>query len=269
MRIKKISIALLGSVAIGLIGSYPLGVYSAQPKHRGVNSKHTIAQVVAVYGQSVQRRLQPFFALRDVAYPPEQIALLAMKQEKKLELWARNGQAWSYVRTYPIRAASGVSGPKLREGDRQVPEGIYKIVRLNPNSKFHLSMKLNYPNAFDVQRALLDGRKRLGSNIFIHGKARSTGCLAIGDSAIEELFILTETVGVSSAVVIIAPRDIRKHPLEHIGMSKPNWLPELYDTLSTELTQFSANKTNKLEVTDTEDGSTSYYHYVATVGGES
>jgi len=71
------------------------------------------------------------------------------------------------VADYRITAASGTAGPKLREGDRQVPEGIYRIVGLNPNSRYHLSMKLDYPNAFDRHQAARDGRARPGSDIFI------------------------------------------------------------------------------------------------------
>jgi murein L,D-transpeptidase YafK len=111
------------------------------------------------------------------------------------------------IRDYYIQVASGGAGPKLRQGDRQVPEGIYRIVKLDPNSHYHLSMKLNYPNEFDLLHARQDGRKAPGSNILIHGKAVSIGCLAMGDEAIEELFVLTEHVGVEKVKVVIAPHD--------------------------------------------------------------
>ena len=70
---------------------------------------------------------------------------------------------------------------KLKEGDGQVPEGIYHIDSLNPNSMFHLSIRLDYPNSFDKQQGKIDGRKELGSDIMIHGNTCSSGCLAIGD----------------------------------------------------------------------------------------
>ena len=75
---------------------------------------------------------------------------------------------------YPILAASGVLGPKLREGDKQVPEGIYGAEALNPNSKFHLSIRLNYPNTFDRRMAQSDGRTQLGGDIMIHEIGRAS-----------------------------------------------------------------------------------------------
>src|SRR5436190_607476 len=78
--------------------------------------------------------------------------------------------AWRFVREYPVMAASGGRGPKLREGDGQVPEGMYTIDWLNPNSSYHLSMHVDYPNAFDRAHAADDGRTALGGAIMIHGR---------------------------------------------------------------------------------------------------
>ena len=95
-----------------------------------------------------------------VSYPPSDIALYAIKDEKRMELWARSTprDKFKMVHSYGIRAASGIRGPKLQQGDRQVPEGIYQISRLNPHSNYHLSMKVNYPNEFDLDHAEYDGR---------------------------------------------------------------------------------------------------------------
>ncbi len=65
--------------------------------------------------------------------------------------------------------------PKFKEGDGQIPEGIYGIEYLNPNSKFHLSMKINYPNSFDKEMAKIDNRKNLGGDIMIHGSNKTIG----------------------------------------------------------------------------------------------
>lgn len=172
-------------------------------------------------------------------YPPERIALLAFKDEKRLELWVRDAGCWVFEKGYPIRAASGGPGPKLREGDRQVPEGIYRIVRLNPNSRYHLSVKLDYPNSFDLEHAGLEGRSEPGSDIFIHGGASSVGCLAMGDAAIEELFELIASVGMKNVEVIIAPRDFRRHPVV-LDSSEPVWLAELYGYIAEALKRFPA-----------------------------
>ena len=82
---------------------------------------------------------------------------------------------------------SGTMGPKRMEGDYQVPEGFYHINEFNPNSNYHLSLGINYPNASD--RILSDSLKP-GGSIFIHGNCVSAGCIAITDEPIEELYVL-------------------------------------------------------------------------------
>ncbi|MEM8710828.1 MAG: L,D-transpeptidase family protein [Planctomycetota bacterium] len=127
----------------------------------------------------------------------------------------------------------------MREGDRQVPEGLYGIEYLNPNGRFHLSMKLTYPNEFDQARAEEDGRDDPGTNIFIHGKDRSIGCLAIGDESIEELFVLAATVGKEAVSVVVAP--YRPSASESLKVPKdaPHWTVELYRSLDTALSETS------------------------------
>jgi murein L,D-transpeptidase YafK len=61
----------------------------------------------------------------------------------------RHGQGWAFIHSYLIRSGSGRLGPKLRSGDHQVPEGIYRVTGFNPKSRFYLSMRLDYPNEFD------------------------------------------------------------------------------------------------------------------------
>lgn len=159
-----------------------------------------------------RERIQSHFTKAGVTYPPERIAILVFKEEKQLSLWADG----KFIRHYAVTAASGHAGPKLREGDRQVPEGIYRIEYLNPNSSYHLSMKVSYPNDFDRRMARRDRRTRLGGDIFIHGKAVSIGCVAVGDRAIEELFELVKATGASKVRVIIAPNDLRsERPIRH------------------------------------------------------
>ena len=152
-----------------------------------IRGQFTVAERLDQFGTSATQRLQVYFQQANLDFPPPKIALLAFKDSKQLQLYAPNKQgAWQWVHTYPIQAASGGLGPKLREGDKQVPEGLYQVELLNPNSLFHVSLRLNYPNAFDKQMAALDGREQLGGDIMIHGKAKSIGCLAMGDPAAEE-----------------------------------------------------------------------------------
>ena len=189
--------------------------------------RRTVADVMRRYGPLAQARMNPYFQKARVRYPPRRVALLAFKHERQLEIWAPKDGVWVHVRSYPILGASGEPGPKLREGDRQVPEGIYRVIALNPNSHHYLSMKLDYPNEYDREKARPDRRSKLGSDIFLHGGSGSVGCIAIGDRAIEELFVLTARVGRSNVKVLIAPNDLRRERPVPDVQSGPPWLPEL------------------------------------------
>lgn len=200
-----------------------------------------IDRTVEVYAPTALPRLIPHLQSAGVEFPPADVVLLATKRERRLELWARNAgeEHHRFVRDYEIMKTSGVSGPKLREGDLQVPEGIYEIDSLNPRSRFHLSLHINYPNAFDRRNAWLDGRRGLGGQIFIHGNELSTGCLAMGDSVIEELFILLATLGPQKNKVVIAPHDPRVEPLDAANApDAPWWLAELYLNIAAEFKRY-------------------------------
>jgi hypothetical protein len=145
--------------------------------------------------QAVEARLpivKQLFAAAQVEFPPGQMLLRAFKKERELEVWASTGQLGPLVlvATYEICGLSGVLGPKRREGDRQVPEGFYKIQYLWPNSSyFHLEMKIGYPN--DLDRHLGDQTPEgPGGDIMIHGTCGSAGCLAVGDERVEELWTM-------------------------------------------------------------------------------
>jgi len=139
---------------------------------------------------------------------PERLSLLCFKTEKRVEMYL-DGQ---HAASYPFTANSGTLGPKLREGDRQIPEGIYTLDVMNPNSSYYLSLRVSYPNARDLERAKQNGISDPGGDIYIHGKSMSIGCIAIGDGAIEEVFYRVHQVGLDNTQVIIAPRDFRMRP---------------------------------------------------------
>jgi hypothetical protein len=201
--------------------------------------QRSVEDVLQIYGAYAVRKLNSYFTKAKVSYPPREVTIIALKQEKKLELWARDSGEFRFIRDYYILAASGVAGPKLRQGDGQVPEGIYRIAALNPNSHYHLSMKINYPNEFDLFHAEQEGRTNPGSDIFIHGNTASIGCLAMGDKAIEELFVLTAQVGTEKVKVVIAPHDPRVYPLEANAEELPQWTTELYAIISSEINALS------------------------------
>lgn len=117
-----------------------------------------------------------------------QIYLQAFKTEKKIEVWAKNicDSVFTLIKEFPICEISGEIGPKRRSHDLQVPEGFYRINELNPYSKYYLSLRINYPNASDSLRGL---QGHLGNLIYIHGACESSGCIAISDEKIKELYI--------------------------------------------------------------------------------
>lgn len=197
----------------------------------------SVADVIAQYGDESRSVLKPMFESVGLSYPPNKVTLLAVKDSQQMELWASNGNQWHQITAYAVKAASGVSGPKLREGDRQVPEGLYQVIGLNPNSSYHLSMKLNYPNSFDLKWANTENRDQPGSDIFIHGKAVSIGCLAMGDEVIEQLFTLVADVGKQNVQVIIAPTDPRKGQLIPPDGSAA-WVNELYQDIAVGFANF-------------------------------
>ncbi len=206
------------------------------PMAQKLSGRQTVASVMGIIGEPARSRLIRLFRAANIAYPPKKVSLLAIKDQAVMELWVESPQGQTFIRSYPIKALSGISGPKLREGDRQVPEGIYKIEGLNPNSSYHLSMKLNYPNAFDRKHAAIENRADPGTNIFIHGKAVSIGCLAMGDAAIEELFALVVDVGKADFSVAIAPSDPRKERLQ--TNIKSEWVSVLYEKISVHFDQY-------------------------------
>jgi len=196
----------------------------------------TIAERVAEYGPAVRARLAEDFKRVGVAYPPRKITLIGLKQERRLEVWVANADArFNLLRSYPILAASGRLGPKLKEGDRQVPEGLYAIESLNPNSLYHLALRVNYPNAQDRARAQAEGRTNLGGDIMIHGSNVSVGCLAMGDEAAEDLLVLAAETGIANIAVILSPVDFRVRDLPPDRPASPEWVAELYGQIRAKL----------------------------------
>ncbi|MAD77428.1 MAG: hypothetical protein CML20_22100 [Rheinheimera sp.] len=193
--------------------------------------KKTVEDVISRYEEQTRRNLAPMFEKVGISYPPEHLTLIAYKDSAMLEIWGANeDKMFKKITEYPVLAASGELGPKLVEGDRQVPEGIYEIVGFNPNSAYHISMKLNYPNEFDLMHAKAEGRDSPGTNIFIHGRDVSIGCLAVGDPAIEDLFTLVYKTGKSKTQVIISPSDPSLARLT-VPHGAPAWTQDLYSAI--------------------------------------
>lgn len=198
-----------------------------------MKSRKTVADRVAEFGCMARARLAPAFARICVSYPPRGITLVGLKAERTLQVWV-SGEVdggWRHLKDYPILGASGTLGPKLRQGDGQVPEGLYRIESLNPNSLYHLALRVGYPSREDRERGAEDGRTNLGSDIMIHGNTCSIGCLAMGDEAAEDLFVLAAETGVESISVILSPVDFRVRDLPGDMPQVPGWMPRRYESI--------------------------------------
>ena len=132
----------------------------------------------------------------------------------ELQLWKRGaGGQYDLDRSFDICTWSGDLGPKIREGDGQSPEGFYfiKPASLNPNSSYHLSFNLGFPNAYD--RA----HDRTGSFLMVHGECVSIGCYAMTNDGIEEIYADVEAAfagGQSFIRVHIFPFEMTAENLE-------------------------------------------------------
>lgn len=115
------------------------------------------------------------------------IFIRIFKEESELEVWkARDDGRFYHFKTYPICNWSGSLGPKLKQGDKQAPEGFYTISQglMKPDSQFHVAFNLGYPNAYDRANG------RTGQALMVHGKCKSAGCYAMTDALVEEIYAL-------------------------------------------------------------------------------
>lgn len=139
----------------------------------------------------IRQRVEPTLKTDLVAAGMElgQAAFIRIfKEERELEVWLRTGQSFELFKSYNICNFSGGLGPKLKEGDRQSPEGFYMVdlEAMNPNSSYHLSFNLGFPNAYD------QANQRTGSFLMVHGDCVSIGCYAMTDAGIEEIYLIIE-----------------------------------------------------------------------------
>ena len=165
---------------------------------RGLLSSAALCAVVALagcdtdglqYGKAM-KSLSPEMvtALQTKNMPTESPMLVRLfKEEAELEVWKQDAAGrYDLLKTYPICRWSGELGPKVKEGDRQAPEGFYTITpaQMNPNSQFYLSFNMGYPNAYDKSWG------RTGAHLMVHGDCSSRGCYAMTDDQIGEIYAL-------------------------------------------------------------------------------
>src|SRR5690349_6116914 len=119
--------------------------------------------------------------------PSDPILIRAYKKESEMEVWKRGRDGrYALLKTYPICRWSGQLGPKIRQGDRQAPEGFYAVspAQMNPNSAYYLSFDTGFPNAYDRSHGYT------GGNLMVHGSCSSAGCYAMTDEAIAEIYAI-------------------------------------------------------------------------------
>ncbi len=155
----------------------------------------------------------------------EAVFIRIFKEEKELELWVKGSRNDQYTlfKIYKTDDWSGELGPKLREGDRQTPEGFYYVTasRLRPNTRHHLGLDLGYPNAYDQYHG------RTGSDITIHGKGRGFGSFALADANMDEVYTLAEAAlknGQKFFRVNVFPFRMTDKRMDRVWKTQPHWV---------------------------------------------
>lgn len=169
----------------------------------------------------VEPGLKEKLAERDLAYGCR-VYIRIVKEERELELWVKGKKKedkYQLWKTWPVVAMSGTLGPKQKTGDLQAPEGFYGTTAslLNPNSKYHLSFNIGYPNAHD--RTL----GRTGDFLMVHGNRVSLGCFAMTDPVIEEIYLLVEAAvnaGQKEVPVHVFPFRMTEERMQQVGDSE-------------------------------------------------
>lgn len=165
-----------------------LMVYGVRAQQSFLENQKLFPKVGVAFREK-EEALKKEFEKKGLSYPAKYIFLRSFKLDSELEVWVKNNvnDTFRLFKSYRVCTLSGKMGPKRKEGDRQVPEGFYYINDFNPNSNYHLSLGLNYPNYSDK---ILSDPKKPGGDIYIHGSCLTVGCIPLTDEFIEEVYIL-------------------------------------------------------------------------------
>lgn len=188
-----------------------------------------------------EKRLRPLLEQQALSLGSE-IFIRIFKESSELEVFLKARQTGSFqlLKSYRICAFSGGLGPKLAQGDRQAPEGFYSVGRpsMNPLSDFHLAFNLGYPNAYDRAHG------RSGDFLMVHGDCVSTGCYAMTDPGIEDIYTLADAAlagGQEEFQVHCFPFRMSGERLAEAAESHPTWrrfwedLKRGYDLFETDM----------------------------------
>ena len=154
-----------------------------------VDYQKSFAKVADVFRRK-EDTLRKQFEAKGLKWPAKYIYIRSFKYDSQLEVWVKNSTSESFqlFKTFKICAMAGSLGPKRMSGDYQVPEGFYYINEFKPNSTYHLSLGLNYPNSSD---RMLSDSLYPGGDIYIHGSCVTEGCIPITNDQIEDLYVIT------------------------------------------------------------------------------
>ena len=174
LRSGSLALALLMSTvvaaAMALVGCTTGGTPAGNGRHTQPLSERMLAELAA---KNMEKE--------------SPILVRVFKDEAELEVWKQNKSGrFALLRAYPICRWSGQLGPKIKQGDRQAPEGFYTISPglMNPNSNYYLAINTGFPNAYDRANG------RTGALLMIHGECSSSGCYAMTDEQIAEIYAL-------------------------------------------------------------------------------
>jgi murein L,D-transpeptidase YafK len=163
---------------------------------------------------------------KGVSYPPRAVLLRSLKEERRFEVWIGNdpNKPLVLLESLPVCSSSGVLGPKRKQGDMQVPEGVYRIDKLNPFSTFHLALHVDYPNAADRVRAKKLGVTDPGGEIMVHGNCVTIGCIPLQDGPIERVYLLVHDARAKGAAIPIhiLPRALHDADLPTLSEAAPD-----------------------------------------------
>lgn len=174
--------------------------------------------------------------IQSIGIDPDSINIYirAFKFEEDLEIWAKHKDSaeYSLLRSYKFCSNVGYLGPKTRQGDKQIPEGIYSISEFNNESNYLLSLKVNYPNLSDSIRN--GPMTELGGMIYIHGGCHTVGCIPITDDKIMDLYVLAvqaANAGQDSIPVHIYPARLTEENFDLLNGSYLNKHAEFWTEL--------------------------------------
>ena len=201
-----------------------------------------LASSVTYAHSGLQADTRAAFDEAGVAYPPKSLTFIVFKKERQVQVYAPEADGdQQYIRTYPVEDVAGHLGPKLRQGDMQVPEGIYAFTDIGPTGQFHRAMHIDYPNAYDKAHG------STGGGIVFHGHTVSLGCVAVSDASVDDLYALASAVGKNNVKIIIAPEDFRKYFLyrwwDLTPEGTPVWVEDLYDNIEEALGDYPPPRT--------------------------